>query len=562
MVRIAYRKPLGLKTLGFKTSGLIASGLIVSIAALAISTTPADARRHHRSGKSVSHAKAQRYTPPYSDIVVDANSGKVMHEESADALRHPASLTKIMTLYLLFERLEAGKIRLSTPLTVSAHAASMAPSKLDLKPGDTIRVEDAIKAVVTKSANDVAVVIAENLGGGDESTFCRLMTKKARALGMSRTTYRNASGLPNPEQITSARDQAILGRAIQERFPKYYAYFSTHTFAWKGNSMRNHNHLLGSLEGVDGIKTGYVNASGFNIVTSVRRNGRHLVAVVMGGHSANSRDARMKELIGGNILLASARKTASPIMEAADTSAAPVVVASANDSAPLPRAVAKQQAEESANVASESGAMFQGSDPVDLTPSAGTPSTGSTDELRPIAVKTVRVRAAALPTNAINSAPATQRAEAPQQAAAPASRQTASGSIAVASIAPPAGNTGAVSGGGLPFAVKPAPPASQTVASVQPAVMAPPATSSAQVPSEWMIQVGALETQKDAAERISDARSKAAKILARAKSFTEKIIKKDMTLYRARFALISKEDAEAACKTLKSAKIVCIALRN
>ena len=192
--------------------------------------------------------------------MVDVNSGAVMQATNADASRHPASLTKIMTLYLLFERLEAGKIKLNTELEVSAHAAAQAPSKLGLKPGDTIKVETAIRAIVTKSANDVAVIVGEALGG-DEPSFARMMTAKAHALGMEHTTYRNASGLPDDAQVTTARDQALLGRAINDRFPSYYHYFSTRTFEYHGHTMRNHNHLLGSVEGVDGIKTGYIHDS-------------------------------------------------------------------------------------------------------------------------------------------------------------------------------------------------------------------------------------------------------------------------------------------------------------
>src|SRR5664280_2428679 len=243
-----------------------ALGLATLLAVAAI-TSDADARgRRHRHHA----AAAESYEPSASSIVVDANSGAVMQATNADSPRHPASLTKIMTLYLLFERLEAGKIKMSTEMPVSAHAAAQAPSKLGLKPGETIRVETAIRAIVTKSANDVAVIVAEALGG-DETSFAKLMTAKARALGMTGTTYHNASGLPDDRQYTTARDQALLGRAIQDRFPNYYRYFSTRTFDFRGNSIRNHNHLLGSLEGVDGIKTGYIHDSGFNIVTSVRR---------------------------------------------------------------------------------------------------------------------------------------------------------------------------------------------------------------------------------------------------------------------------------------------------
>src|SRR5271169_943862 len=189
-----------------------------------------------------------------SAIVVDANSGNVLYAADADEPRHPASLTKIMTLYLLFERMEAGKFKVDSQLPVSEHASVQAPSKLGLRPGQTIAVEDAIRAMVTKSANDVAVVVAEAIGGS-EGEFANLMTKKAHALGMSRTVYWNASGLPNEGQLTTARDQALLGRAIQERFPRQYRYFSTPSFTYHGETMNNHNHLLGQIEGIDGIKT-------------------------------------------------------------------------------------------------------------------------------------------------------------------------------------------------------------------------------------------------------------------------------------------------------------------
>ena len=219
-----------------------------------------------------------------------------------------------MTLYLLFERLDAGKMKLDTEMAVSEHASEQAPTKLGLRPGQTIRVEDAIKGLVTRSANDAAVVIAEAIGG-DEDDFAKLMTHKARALGMTRTVYRNASGLPDDDQVTTARDQSILGRAIQDRFPRYYRYFSTETFNYHGQSIRNHNHLLGSVEGVDGIKTGYTRSSGFNLVTSMRRGNRHLVGVVMGGRSGSSRDAIMRNLLAENLEKAASKRTVAAITE-------------------------------------------------------------------------------------------------------------------------------------------------------------------------------------------------------------------------------------------------------
>src|SRR5437016_13158372 len=251
--------------------GLCALSAVIALAA--IGSDPADARgrrgKHHRGGGAVAG-----YTPPYADLVMDANSGAVLHAENADSLRHPASLTKIMTLYLLFEQLEAGKLRLDTELPISTRAALQNPTKLGLKANQTIKVEDAIKGLVTKSANDAAVVVAEAIGGSEEE-FAKLMTAKAGALGMLGTTYVNASGLPAEAQITTARDQAVLGRAIQHRFPVYYQYFATPSFRYKGAEMHNHNALLGQVKGVDGIKTGYTEASGYKLVSTVRRYAIH-----------------------------------------------------------------------------------------------------------------------------------------------------------------------------------------------------------------------------------------------------------------------------------------------
>ena len=312
---------------------------------------------------------------PYSDLVLDANSGNVLHETNADGRRHPASLTKIMTLYLLFEQLEAGKLKLDSPLKVSKEAADQSPTKLGLKPGSTLAVEDAIKGMVTRSANDAAVVVAEAIAG-DEDEFAKLMTRKAQALGMTRTVYKNASGLPDDDQVTTARDQATLGRAIQERFPRYYKYFSTRSFNFRGQSISNHNHLLGRVEGVDGIKTGYIGASGFNLVTSVHRGNRYLVAVVMGGSSAGSRDARMRELINDKIARASTKRTAPMIAEAPSADRdEPKVVAksdvkteSKSDAKSDTKKVAKAEPSSEANGEGKKGASKK-ADNRDLNPS-------------------------------------------------------------------------------------------------------------------------------------------------------------------------------------------------
>jgi D-alanyl-D-alanine carboxypeptidase len=304
-------------------------GLLAALSLAAASWDGAQARgaRHHGK-QSASHEKhhvvhGRNYNPPYSAIVVDANSDKVLHEESPDEPRHPASLTKIMTLYLLFEQIDAGKFKLDTPLQISSHAAEQNPTKLGLRANQTISVEDAIKGMCTKSANDAAVVVGEALGGSEDE-FAKLMTEKAKALGMERTVYVNASGLPAEEQITTARDQATLGRAIQDRFPKYYRYFSTLSFRYHGKEMHNHNGLLGQVRGVDGIKTGYTEASGYNLVANVRRDDRHIIAVVLGGKSGAARNERMRQLIEQQILVAAVKPAGAPaVMQAEGPEGAP-----------------------------------------------------------------------------------------------------------------------------------------------------------------------------------------------------------------------------------------------
>lgn len=231
-----------------------------------------------------------------ASIIVDARTGEVLHEQDADAITHPASLTKMMTLYLTFDALDDGRLTLDQALPVSSWAESMSPTKLGLRAGSSLRVETAILGLVTKSANDAAVVLAEALGGS-EQRFAEMMTRKARELGMRRTVFRNASGLPDMEQVTTARDYSILSRAMLSDHPKYYPYFSRRSFVYGGRPLPNHNHLMSRYEGMDGIKTGYTVASGFNLAASATRDGRRLVGVVMGGKSAVSRDNRMAALL-------------------------------------------------------------------------------------------------------------------------------------------------------------------------------------------------------------------------------------------------------------------------
>lgn len=232
----------------------------------------------------------------FSAVVVDVKANEVLHEEDGQGLRYPASLTKMMTLYLLFEELEAGRLSRNSLITASQNAAAMPPSKLGLKPGDQITVDLAIRALAVRSANDVSVAVAEQIAGS-ERAFVDRMNRKARELGMRRTVFNNPHGLPDPKQISTALDMAILARALQTQFPRHYGYFSLRSYEYGGRTFRATNKLLGEVAGVDGIKTGYIRASGYNLAASVRRNGRHLIVVVIGGKTGRERDARITELI-------------------------------------------------------------------------------------------------------------------------------------------------------------------------------------------------------------------------------------------------------------------------
>ena len=285
---------------GFRLRGrarlLVAAALCLIMAAMPLADALAAKKKPRAAAPSMAAC-----------IVVDMNTGAVLHAQSADALRHPASLTKMMTLYVLFGYMRAGKITPNTDLAVTAHAASQAPTKLGLKPGATIKTSDAIKALVTKSANDAAAVIAENISGTEEA-FARLMTDTARRIGMKNTTFRNASGLPDELQISTARDMAVLSVRLIQDYPEYYAVFATQSFTFKGQRHRNHNRLLANYAGTDGIKTGYIRASGFNLAASVKRDDKHLVAVVLGGRTGAGRDAAMRAILDKQFPSAATKK--------------------------------------------------------------------------------------------------------------------------------------------------------------------------------------------------------------------------------------------------------------
>jgi D-alanyl-D-alanine carboxypeptidase len=271
--------------------------------------------RNAPAAKSHAAVKTLRASTPWvpnpyvnskdSYLIVDAASGRELASDQPDELRHPASLTKLMTLYLTFSALDAGRLSLGDGLTVSFNALNAPPTKMGMTPNGAVLVRDAVMGLVTRSANDAAVLLAEALGG-DEDSFARMMTQKARQLGMSSTVFRNASGLPNPEQVTTARDMARLANALLRDFPHYYPVFSVTSYTYRGRPLANHNRMLETYAGADGLKTGYTNASGFNLVMSAMRDNRRLIGVVMGGNSAFQRDRLMAELMDRGFVTAQA----------------------------------------------------------------------------------------------------------------------------------------------------------------------------------------------------------------------------------------------------------------
>jgi D-alanyl-D-alanine carboxypeptidase len=597
-----------------------AFGLFTVTTAVIFTSDTADARRYKPRHSARHHHEAREsYSPAFSSIIVDGNSGATLSASNPDASRHPASLTKIMTLYLLFERLDAGKMKLDTEMEVSEHASEQAPTKLGLRPGQTIRVEDAIKGLVTRSANDAAVVIGEAIAG-DEGDFAKQMTRKARALGMLRTVYRNASGLPDDEQVTTARDQSTLGRAIQDRFQRYYRYFSTAAFNYHGHSIRNHNRLLGNVEGVDGIKTGYTRASGFNLVTSMRRGNRHLVGVVLGGRSGGSRDAIMRNLLAENLEKAATKRTVAAITER-NASDANTDVAEAEAASRPTQTVQVQGAVEATSASPEPAAAppVRSSAPASrsifaaataaVPPAKAEPAPftngviqtqsiaaipGSSEPMKPVKVKTVQVKAGqmklasagpAQPTTPITNAIPPARPEVPETSNAvvakaaetnkaetnkaeikktevartemppqPANHGTGNGILGVlpASSVPPSSTSQAMAYADPTPRPQPQPPAVQQNGAVKPVAH-----------TGWIIQVGALESESEARQRIEAARSQARGLLAKADPFTEPVVAKgDKKLFRARFAGLDRDQAEAVCRTLKRSDISCITVRN
>lgn len=463
----------------------------------------------------VSHPSAPANAAPrYAGVVMDAKTGKILYSHRANELSYPASLTKMMTLYMMFEALENGKLTKKTRIKMSKFAASKPPSKLGIKPGRSLSAEQAIYSLVTKSANDVAAAVAEHLGGS-ERNFAVRMTKRARQLGMRRTTFRNASGLTAKGQITTAKDMALLGVALREHYPQYYRYFSTRSFKYGKRKYGNHNRLLGKVKGVDGIKTGYTRASGFNLVSSVQLNKRSIVAVVMGGKSGKSRNAQMNTLISKYLKRATRRSKQKMLVarinnpRAANTQLAGLLVLPKRGPVPVFRS--------------------QNNDPVRLRiEQAHTASLAYAPSENTVSRRNI---------NAIRGKLLTMNAN-----QAPVPRQS------------PIASTDKL----------------QT-ASIRPNVavgLAPQKLETNTRPDGWHVQIGAVPNQASALLLLSKARKKMpslrdAKKFGSLRDYLEPVSKNGETLYRARFTgFNNKKSARSACKAMKKQKISCLAIKG
>jgi D-alanyl-D-alanine carboxypeptidase len=524
----------------------------------------------------------------YAAIVVDAKSGNVLYEDNADEVRYPASITKVMTLYILFQELSAGHIKLNSLLTVSPFAASASPTKLGLRAGSKIKVEDAIKSIVTISANDMARTIAENISGS-EAAFARRMTATARAMGMRHTTYVNASGLPDGRQRTTVRDQAILASAVYEHFPQYYNYFQTQSFAYGRRVYRSHDNVLGFM-GVDGLKTGYINAAGYNLMTASRADGRHLVVIAFGFNSGGARDAKVRSLVKTYLPKArSGKYLASAMIQIPGRQQQPTVMLANADVAPVPA----PSIANSGLVLPLPAPGFRQDDTAMAEAVAYAPEPMAYPDGQPAAVQApsaalappmnIGARPAVAALSAIGE-PTSARSRGPKPdivgqslndmllGAPPAALGATRAS---APLIPPVGigaqnepidlmTSGSIKNRQVADAVFTTTPQQesdapdQTVAMVAPA----PAAAPAAAPSGWIVQIGSAPTQDGANRLLATATGKIA-TLNDLRPYVERFDRNGQVFYRARFVGFGDEDqASGMCKRLKKVKMSCLAMQG
>jgi D-alanyl-D-alanine carboxypeptidase len=576
--------------------------MLLMLALVVVALAPADRARAQNSSKI-----------KQASIVIDANTGQILHEQFADAPRYPASLTKMMTLYLVFSEIEQGRLSFDTKITVSARAAAVAPSKLDLDVGEEIAVLDAVKALITKSANDMAVALAEHIGGS-EVQFARLMTERARQIGMRSTTFRNASGLPDPGQITTARDMATLGLRLQDDFPQHYRLFSLTAFTYRGKTYRSHNTLLHGFPGMDGIKTGYTRASGFNLVSSVRAESKHVVAAVFGGKTAQARNAHMRMLLYRALEKASTQKTRNPqqpliasarpakkqaqanavdVAWAAETKAGAKKAAKAK---PVPPAPPKVAAKLPPPAPAPMQPAERGPDAIAQVLAAGaTEPPEARDEAAPITAASETagpsprldleaLRAAMTETSStdksVEDEPGAQgdggertvQASAaggpgPQDIAglirnsivdgAPAARPLADASGTQPAARPP--STLNAQANALAFAAPAnAAPPSKLKGPIPPAEQA---FTPARVGVGYEIQIGAYNTPQDAQAKLDTVRGRAPRLLDGHEAITIPVQREDRKIYRARFVNFDEDTASNTCLELRRLAIDCFVMR-
>jgi D-alanyl-D-alanine carboxypeptidase len=500
--------------------------------------------------------------PKFAAITVDAATGEIIYGSNIDEQRFPASLTKVMTLYILFQEIQSGRMSFNTRMTVSAKAAAQAPSKLGLRPGSTISARDAMFALITKSANDASMVIAEHIEGS-QAAFADRMTRTARAMGMTRTTFTNPNGLPDSRQVSTARDMATLGLRIQRDFPQYYKHFSTRSFEYGKRRYGNHNRLLGQVKGVDGIKTGYTRASGFNLLSSMEVGNRRIVAVVLGGRTGASRNAFMTKILNRDIAQAT-RSRSNQIAAVAGkpkgynpASAAKVVALAKPQPAatkpPVPRAKPDDLVQEAAVSATQPispaetaaiAAKAAKAANAELAIASTVPNKSITElalqalPAQGVTFKSVTVPAANTKSDSLIVASAAQALPTPAPAQKLQKRLNAPEPAAVASAAAvekPAGTNLVVN----PGEVK------EKLAEHQ---------------STWNIQVGAFPTAEGAKSRIDIAKSSRVSALKTATPFLMAVDKDGDTIYRARFSGLNRQQARNACRQLKRAGVGCFEL--
>ena len=533
-------------------------------------------------------------------FVIDANTGAVISASNADEPRYPASLTKMMTLFIVFDLIEQGRLNYQTLVSISENAAAAQPSKLGLEVGSQIALIDAVKVIITRSANDIAVAVAEHIAGSEEK-FAALMTQKARTIGMKSTTFKNASGLPNRDQVTTARDMVTLGLRLHDDFPKHYALFAMREFHYGGKAHPNHNTMLNSFEGTEGIKTGYTSASGFNLVASVKRGNRHVMGAVFGGASAASRNQTMRTLLNLALFKSSAIKTRVPTSTAArgrpapeprpeGRQARPQVVATAEPVTPrVARAEATKPAEPPASpaatqsnieiarvrpvlvaprqprqapqveagpwaaVVGTSASGLGGTDPwtaerkTAAMPAMTHPSTSDAQAKPVVAPANFQLPPIVAGSAPLNSVP-TQRPSAPKHAETTVSAKTAAqvtpADTQVPTVTPGRGN----------------PPSSlqRQAANLGNGAATPASARPNLAAGAVEIQIGAYSSAAEAERQLIATRSKAGDLLGNAPGVTHETTANGKALWRARFSGFQASTAGSICSELRRRQIDCM----